>query len=120
MVLDLCTVAVLCSVKLMTAAGYVLLQGHITEADLHLFAERHSLPQAYVRPFMDALRQQQQQQTSIDGTVDGNPDMSTQVCIDIAMQHVQTRCHQTGQCNCSCHLITGAQAETANPFLTFP
>jgi hypothetical protein len=38
------------------------LQGHITEADLQHFAAAHNLPHSYVRPFLDAVLQQQQQQ----------------------------------------------------------
>jgi solute carrier family 25 phosphate transporter 23/24/25/41 len=46
-------------------------KGHITEADLAAFAEGHSLPQSYVRPFLDAVlqhhhdQQQQQQQQAV-------------------------------------------------------
>lgn len=38
------------------------LQGRITEADLQEYAEAQNLPRTYVRPFMEAILQQQQQQ----------------------------------------------------------
>lgn len=37
-------------------------QGHITEADLAAFAETNSLPKTYVRPFLEAVLQHQQEQ----------------------------------------------------------